>query len=153
MVTIKQTLIRAKLADDRDDPTVATLNKATYGLLFFGTPHKGLFIKDILGIIEGDNPRRGLVEELREKSLSLQLQISDFRNLARDYKIVSFYETQQSRRLKWVNRLQAHSYSSSRLTELSRTKRSLGFEEPVNILRQWILTRHCCSFQTIWKSR
>lgn len=153
MVTIKQTLIRAKLADDRDDPTVATLNKATYGLLFFGTPHKGLFIEDILSIIGGDNPRRGLVEELREKSLSLQSQISDFRNLARDYKIVSFYETQQSRRLKWVSRLQTHSYSSSRLTELSRTKRSLGFEEPVNILRQWIPTRHCCSFQTTWKSR
>jgi protein SERAC1 len=30
---------------------------------FFGTPHKGLFIEDILGIIGGDNPRRGLVEE------------------------------------------------------------------------------------------
>ncbi|ORX95666.1 hypothetical protein BCR34DRAFT_498311 [Clohesyomyces aquaticus] len=100
-IILAHTLIRAKLADDRDDPTVATLNKATYGLLFFGTPHKGLFIEDILSMIGGGNPRRGLVEELREKSSSLESQISDFRNLARDYKIVSFYETQQSKRLKW----------------------------------------------------
>ncbi|KAF1957426.1 hypothetical protein CC80DRAFT_592694 [Byssothecium circinans] len=100
-IILAHTLIRARQADDRDDPTLATLNKATYGLLFLGTPHKGLFIEDILSMIGGDNPRRDLVEELRKNSSSLQSQVADFRNLARDYKIVSFYETQQSRRLKW----------------------------------------------------
>jgi len=55
-------------------------------------------------MIRDDNPRRELVEQLREKSALLQSQIADFRNLSRDYKIISFYEMQQSRRLKWVRR-------------------------------------------------
>jgi hypothetical protein len=53
-------------------------------------------------MIGDDNSRRELVEQLREKSALLQSQTADFRNLSRDYKIISFYEMRQSRRLKWV---------------------------------------------------
>ena len=41
--------------DERDYVAIAALHKATYGILFFGTPHKGLVIDDIKRIVVGDD--------------------------------------------------------------------------------------------------
>jgi hypothetical protein len=103
-------------------------------------------------MVGDDNPRRELVEQLREKSALLQSQIADFRNLSRDYKIISFYEMQQSRRLKWVRRCDSNC-SASILNLSRRTKRHGASEEPANISRLWIPIQHYYNFQTIWKSR
>lgn len=90
--------------DERDHATVAALYKATYGILFFGTPHKGLVIDDIQRIIAGEDhhPRADLLEQINVKSNLLIYQLADFKNLIRDRKIVSFYERQQTRRLELV---------------------------------------------------
>lgn len=103
-------------------------------------------------MIEDDNPRRELVEQLREKSALLQSQIADFRNLSRDYKIISFYEMQQSRRLKWVRQCKSNC-SVSILNPSPRTKRHGASEELANTSRLWIPIQHCYNFQTTWKSR
>ena len=90
--------------DERDHAAIAALYKATYGILFFGTPHKGLVIDDIKRIVAGDddNPRTELLEQVNAKSDLLMHQLVDFKNLIRDWKIVSFYETKQTRQLKLV---------------------------------------------------
>jgi protein SERAC1 len=90
--------------DERDHAAIAALHKATYGILFFGTPHKGLVIDDIKRMVAGDDdyPRTKLLEQVKVKSDLLMHQLVDFKNLIRDWKIVSFYETQQTRQLKLV---------------------------------------------------
>lgn len=87
--------------DKHDHAAIAALHKATYGILFFGTPHKGLVIDDIQRIVTGEDqhPRIELLEQIKQKSDLLIYQLADFKNLIRDQKIISFYEVQQTRRL------------------------------------------------------
>jgi hypothetical protein len=104
--------MKAVQADERDHATIAALQKATYGILFFGTPHKGLLIDDIEHMVAGDDdhPRTELLEQIKANSDLLMYQLIDFKNHIRDWKIVSFYETLQTRQLKFVR-----SHSSSRV--------------------------------------
>jgi len=87
-----------------DHPTIAALYRATYGMLLFGIPHRGLVIDDIQQMLvgQGGHPRRGLLEQIKQKSDLLAAQLDDFRNLVRDRKLVSFYETAQTRQLQFV---------------------------------------------------
>lgn len=96
--------MKAVQTDERDHATVAALLKATYGILFFGTPHKGLLIDDIQRMVAGEDqhPRMKLLEQIKQDSDLLINQLTDFKNLIRDRRIVSFYETQQTRRLQQV---------------------------------------------------
>jgi hypothetical protein len=73
-------------------------------MLLFGIPHKGLVVDDIQKLVTGqdNHPRSGLLEQIRSKSDLLAFQLVDFRNLIRDRKVVSFYETGQTRQLELV---------------------------------------------------
>lgn len=97
----------ASQTHEDDDPTIATLHNATYGMLLFGTPHKGLVIDDMQKVLVGDDshPRNALLQQINTKSDFLESLQADFKNLIRDRKIVSFYETGQTRQLKFVRLL------------------------------------------------
>ena len=84
---------------------IASLYKATYGILFFGTPHKGLVVADIQKMIAEDDhhPRNTLLKEIDENSVLLLSQLSDFKNVIEERKIVSFYEQSQTRGLMKVS--------------------------------------------------
>jgi hypothetical protein len=86
---------------------VASLHKATYGILFFATPHKGLMVADMKKMLSGqqNHPRHILLDEIDRISNVLMYQLADFKNLIRDRKIVSFFETEQTRQLDWVRHL------------------------------------------------
>lgn len=73
-------------------------------MLLFGIPHKGLVVHDIQKMLawEDNHPRNVLLEQIRNKSDLLASQLADFKNLIRDRKIVSFYETEQTRQLEFV---------------------------------------------------
>jgi protein SERAC1 len=77
-------------------------------MLLFGIPHKGLVVEDIQKMLAGheNHPRNALLEQIRHKSDLLAFQLADFKNLIRDRKIVSFYETGQTRKLEFVRSLQ-----------------------------------------------
>lgn len=83
---------------------IASLHRATYGILLFATPHKGLLINDIQKMLaeQENHPRNALLQQINLKSDLLISQLADFKNLIRDRKIVSFYETQQTRQLELV---------------------------------------------------
>lgn len=90
--------------DEDDHPTIASLHRATYGMLLFGIPHTGLVVDDIQKMVAGqdNHPRGALLEQIRSKSDLLAIQLADFKNLIRDRKVVSFYETLQTRQLEFV---------------------------------------------------
>ncbi|RDW56402.1 hypothetical protein BP5796_13224 [Coleophoma crateriformis] len=104
-IVLAHSLVKAIQTNEQDHPAIVALHKATYGILFFGTPHKGLMIDDIQCMLgnDGHHPRHELLREIEQKSNLLKYQLADFKNLIRDRKIISFFETQQTRRLEMNN--------------------------------------------------
>lgn len=97
-------LVKAVQTEEGDHPTIVSLHRATYGMLLFGIPHKGLIVDDIQKMLAGgdNHPRNTLLQQIGSKSDVLAFQLADFKNLIRDRKVVSFYETRQTRMLKLV---------------------------------------------------
>jgi hypothetical protein len=89
---------------DEDHPAITSLHRATYSMIFFGIPHKGLVVEDIQQMLAGDgkHPREKLLQQISSKPGLLVHQLADFKNLIRDREVVSFYETEQTRRLVLV---------------------------------------------------
>jgi hypothetical protein len=87
-----------------DHPAITSLYQATYGMILFAIPHKGLVMDDIQQMLtdDGCHPRRQLLQQISKESDLLIHQLADFKNLIRDRQVVSFYETEQTRRLEWV---------------------------------------------------
>ncbi|KUL81412.1 hypothetical protein ZTR_10224 [Talaromyces verruculosus] len=100
-IILAHCLVRAIQTMDEDHPAITSLHRATYSVIFFGIPHKGLVVEDIQQMLGGDgkHPREKLLQQTSSKSDLLTLQLADFKNLIRDRKVVSFYETEQTRRL------------------------------------------------------
>ncbi|KAF2185579.1 hypothetical protein K469DRAFT_687903 [Zopfia rhizophila CBS 207.26] len=87
----EECLVKVVQTNEDDHPTIATLHKATYGMLLFGIPHKGLVVDDIQKMLAGqdNHPRSALLQQIRSKSDLLAFQLADFKNLIRDRKIDS----------------------------------------------------------------
>ncbi|KAK5989711.1 Ankyrin repeat domain-containing protein 6 [Cladobotryum mycophilum] len=96
-------LVTAVQTNEEDHPTIASLHRATYGMLLFGIPHRGMVIDDIQKILArtDNHPRNVLLQQIRDKSDLLASQLVNFKNLIRDRKIISFYETRQTRGLEF----------------------------------------------------
>ncbi|KAF3002276.1 hypothetical protein E8E15_000969 [Penicillium rubens] len=94
-------LVRAIQTMEEDHPAITSLHRATYGMILFAIPHKGLVMDDIQQMLAGDksHPREQLLRQISSKSDVLIHQVADFRNLIRDRKVVSLYEMKQTRRL------------------------------------------------------
>ena len=95
--------MKAVQTNKDDHPTIASLHSATYGMLMFGTPQKGILLDDIQQMISknGIHLRSGLFDLNRTFDL-LANQLVDFKDLIRDRKVMSFYERRQTRRLEPV---------------------------------------------------
>ncbi|KAL7912616.1 hypothetical protein GGI35DRAFT_440713 [Trichoderma velutinum] len=102
-IILAHCLVKAVQTNEDDHPTIAMLHKATYGMLLFGIPHKGLVVDDIEKMLasQDNHPRGALLQQIKVKSELLENQLVDFKNLVRDRKIVSFYETGQTRQLQF----------------------------------------------------
>jgi len=99
-----QCLVTAAQTDETDHPTIAALHRATYGMILFAIPHKGLVVDDIQKMLAGEHghPRTVLLDQIKTKSDILIHQLVSFKNLIRDRKVVSFYERGQTRQLQFV---------------------------------------------------
>ncbi|CAP91131.1 Pc13g00620 [Penicillium rubens Wisconsin 54-1255] len=97
----KECLVRAIQTLEEDHPAITSLHRATYGMILFAIPHKGLVMDDIQQMLGGDghHPREKLLRQISSQSDVLIHQLADFKNLIRDRKVVSFYETEQTKRL------------------------------------------------------
>ncbi|KAL7796270.1 hypothetical protein V8C43DRAFT_304161 [Trichoderma afarasin] len=90
-IILAHCLVKAVQTNEDDHPTIATLHKATYGMLLFGIPHKGLVVNDIEKMLAGrdNHPRSALLQQIKVKSDLLENQLTDFKNLVRDRKVDS----------------------------------------------------------------
>lgn len=76
---------------------------STKATIFFGTPHRGLVVDDILAMLGEASLRQDLVRSLTSRSLQLRTELKRFINCTTNLKIVSFKETELTRKLKQVN--------------------------------------------------
>ncbi|KAF2008357.1 hypothetical protein BU24DRAFT_429452 [Aaosphaeria arxii CBS 175.79] len=102
-IILVHSLVKAAQSNVEDDAALPAIYKATYGMLFFATPHKGLVVSDIRKMLMGqtEHPRNALLNQINEQSDLLDHQLDAFRNIIRDRKIVSFYERGQTRQLEY----------------------------------------------------
>jgi hypothetical protein len=78
-----------------------TLFSSIRAIMFFGTPHRGLVVDDILAMIKENSPRQALVQSLQQGENELQRQLRRFINYSTllNLKIVSFKEIEQTQKL------------------------------------------------------
>lgn len=93
-LVVKRALVSAKL-----DGTYNSIYKATYGIAFFGTPHRGGRGASI-GVIAAQiarnvlfNPKNTFMEALKKGSLLSDELARDFLKVCSGLHILSFYET------------------------------------------------------------
>ncbi|KAA8894721.1 hypothetical protein FN846DRAFT_785990 [Sphaerosporella brunnea] len=93
-----QALVRAK----ESEKIYGSLFRCTRATIFFGTPHRGLSVDDILDMIGDHSSRVELVKSLQTGSQELAAELRRFKNYVADakIKIVSFKESEQSLKLK-----------------------------------------------------
>ena len=93
-IVVKRALVEAKL-----DDSYKSIREATYGIVFFGTPHQGgNFAKlgDIAASITRGvlrNPSNSFMEALKKDSMFSDTLVGDFRHQLEDYHVLSFFET------------------------------------------------------------
>jgi hypothetical protein len=70
-------------------------------MLLFEILHKELVINDIqkMPTDQNNHSRNVLLQQFRFKSDFLTFQLTNFKNLIRDRKMINFYETKQTRQL------------------------------------------------------
>ncbi|KAI9720939.1 MAG: hypothetical protein M1828_005509 [Chrysothrix sp. TS-e1954] len=99
---VVRALIESKLDEDNDgDEAKAMFYKSTYGILFFGTPHRGMYNEDLLeNLSEPENyGRRSLVESVN----TYKDELTRFKNIIRDRKIISCVEKRMTQALEMVD--------------------------------------------------
>jgi protein SERAC1 len=85
-------LIRAFRSRDKSRESVY---RSTYGMLFFGTPHRGSVKDGLLKMVqEPGNPRQLSLRQTEPGADVLRMQLDDFTDIIGDRKIASFYETE-----------------------------------------------------------
>ncbi|GAM34005.1 hypothetical protein TCE0_014r01313 [Talaromyces pinophilus] len=69
-IILAHCLVRAIQTMDEDHPAITSLHRATYSMIFFGIPHKGLVVEDIQQMLAGDgkHPREKLLQQISSKS-------------------------------------------------------------------------------------
>lgn len=94
-LVVKQALLNA-----RDDITFEPVKQCTYGLVFFGTPHRGgrgaafgMLAAKIAKFVSADRADNDLLECLKSNSLFTQEASDRFSHQLENYKVISFFET------------------------------------------------------------
>lgn len=96
-LVLKQALVLAQL-----DSHFKEIYGATYGIIFLGTPHSGSnvasFVKSVGNVISIAFPgsQMKLIEDLKKDSVTLFNLSDEFRRIASELEIVSFYEQRET---------------------------------------------------------
>lgn len=85
-----------------NDRVHGTVFKSVCGTIFFGTPHRGIIVDDILAMVGEGSPRTELVKSIALGSDALKAELAKFIHCSEPMRIVSFYETTQTRKLAKV---------------------------------------------------
>ncbi|KAI0846312.1 hypothetical protein F5Y00DRAFT_244189 [Daldinia vernicosa] len=92
-------IVKRALVHSKTDTTYERIGKSTFGIAFFGTPHKGgnnAGLADVIAKIARSllgNPSNSFMSAIRAGTLFLDTIADDFRQLLEDFQILTFYET------------------------------------------------------------
>lgn len=141
--------------DKQDHPAITSLHRATYGMMLFAIPHKGLVMDDLQQMLTGDtnHPREQLLHQISDKSDILIQQLADFKNLIRDRKVISFYETEQTRQLVLVRIDLTHNQGATHTDCWDRTRKVDGGNAQGTSSLPSTQIRLFSSFPTTWRTR
>ncbi|MCJ1452831.1 hypothetical protein MMC28_003176 [Mycoblastus sanguinarius] len=93
-IVLAHCLVRAFRAADKMKESI---HRSTYGILFFGTPHRGSVKESLMRMVEQPgNPRQLMLLQTEAGPDLLRIQLDDFANTVEDRKIESFYETEMT---------------------------------------------------------
>ncbi|OTA79757.1 hypothetical protein M434DRAFT_40981, partial [Hypoxylon sp. CO27-5] len=93
-------LVKRALVHSNNNITYQAIRKSTFGIAFFGTPHRGghhARIGDVVAKVArsiSGSPSNNFMNALKEGSCFLDIISDDFRQLLEDFQILTFYETQ-----------------------------------------------------------
>ncbi|KAL4957901.1 hypothetical protein BDW69DRAFT_180144 [Aspergillus filifer] len=93
-ILVKEALVQAKLGH-----TYQSIQTSTYGIVFFGTPHRGSHLaklgetlaKAVRAFLR--TPNNTFINALKENDLYANELSANFQQLLEDYKYINFYET------------------------------------------------------------
>lgn len=103
-LVVAQSLVEAN-SQQRREPYLKDLLKATYGIFFFGTPHRGMVKDDLLAACEATGviqPRENLIKSIDKNCASLKENLRRFVDLCDSIKICTFTETRAAGRVEVV---------------------------------------------------
>ncbi|KAJ5004002.1 hypothetical protein K4K48_010694 [Colletotrichum sp. SAR 10_66] len=95
-IVVKEAIVEASL---NANLKYQQIRDATYGLVFFATPHHGSDYANLGGVAATiaravlRTPKNPLLDSLKRDSLFSETQRKNFRHRLEDFKIISFYET------------------------------------------------------------
>ncbi|KAA8909385.1 hypothetical protein FN846DRAFT_918147 [Sphaerosporella brunnea] len=100
-ILVAHTLVKAKFEQRESNDPLDCLLKATYGILFFGTPHRGMVVKNLVEALEkgGHTQRLQLLEEIKQEisgTGKLKDDLARFIDLCTRFKICSVYELEET---------------------------------------------------------
>lgn len=127
------------------DAAAGDIFKSTFATAFFGTPHRGLFVDDILKMAgKMEKERIELVRSICEDNLRDELK--KFIRLAPGLKILSFYEQMKGKGLEEVLHMISLLYMcvcARMYSSLTQPRTWKGFfSEPANMLYQSAASLH-----------
>ena len=99
-------------------------------MFLFAVPHRGMNIDDMIQILgAGKHPRESLLRGIDKESAAQKLiaQTEEFKDVIKDRKVISFYETEQTRRLEPVQGI--HRHIQAIFLTCSRMERVAGSEQ------------------------
>lgn len=99
-----KSLVRSKECNPHDDPGVYSIHQATYGVIFYGTSHRGFLVDDILSVLDPEehSDKAKLFNSINKSSDLLHSELERFVDFAMQLRIISFYERFKTRRLVQV---------------------------------------------------
>ncbi|KAF2458876.1 hypothetical protein BDY21DRAFT_282753 [Lineolata rhizophorae] len=115
------------------DAKICSIVKATYGMHFFGVPHNGIALDDVVDMVkDGSKPERvELVNEIINTAKSLTFPKENFKNMATNLKIVSFYETNMTKKVIKVRGESGYGRDGDHIMVVKRESAVLGLPSSI----------------------
>lgn len=124
-------LIQMSEGAAEDDERDRDMLFATYGLLFFGVPGRGMENKSLMAMVQGQ-PNASFVSMLSRNSEALGTQHRRFCEALpfKDSIVISFFETEESPTAIQVRGLRGDAFRKRRLTKCCLDRWKVGNEGP-----------------------
>jgi len=114
--------------------------------LFFGTPHLGMDVENLMSLLPTDHPRRVLLQSISHNEPNLEDRLQEFKDIS-IFKIVTYYETLLTSQVTIVSVVELNAIDDWPNTFLHRIRTQENGVEMVPWCKQLIGDTHLCSYR------